>query len=77
MEKCPDGFYPDNFSRTCKKCKPECATCTSYDVCTSCIYGPYKLNNGECTYFTCLNTQYRAIRPSLACYECDSTCLTC
>eukprot|EP00347_Sterkiella_histriomuscorum_P005534 403356244 len=77
LEKCPDGYYQDNLRRICKKCNPRCATCISDTFCTSCIYGPYQLNNGECTFFTCLDTQYRAIKPQLACYECDSSCLTC
>eukprot|EP00347_Sterkiella_histriomuscorum_P010294 403376857 len=77
LEKCPDGYYQDNLLRACRKCNPRCATCISSTYCTSCIYGPFQLNNGECTYFTCLDTQYRAIRPQLSCFECDSTCLTC
>ncbi|CDW72739.1 UNKNOWN [Stylonychia lemnae] len=77
LVKCPDGYYPDNFAKTCRKCRPECATCTSENYCTSCIYGPYQLNNGECTFFTCLDTQYRAIKPQLSCFQCDDSCLTC
>ncbi|CDW91263.1 fu domain containing protein [Stylonychia lemnae] len=77
LEKCPDGYYQDNLVKICRKCKPECATCLTYDFCTSCIYGPYQLNDGECTYFTCLDNQYRAIKPQLSCFECDSSCKTC
>ncbi|CDW87691.1 fu domain containing protein [Stylonychia lemnae] len=74
---CPDGYYQDNFSRECKKCNPRCETCISDTFCTKCIEGPYQLNNGECTFFTCLDNQYRAIKPQLSCYECDPSCLTC
>ncbi|CDW89713.1 fu domain containing protein [Stylonychia lemnae] len=77
LEECPIGYYPDNILKICKKCNPRCASCLSDTFCTSCVDGPFQLNNGECTFFTCLDTQYRVIKPSLACYECDSSCLTC
>ncbi|CDW80137.1 UNKNOWN [Stylonychia lemnae] len=77
LSTCPDGFYPDYILKICSPCKPECATCNSLNFCTSCVYGPYQLNDGECTHFTCLDTQYRALKPQLSCFECDSTCQTC
>ncbi|CDW89486.1 UNKNOWN [Stylonychia lemnae] len=75
--QCPEGYYPDENKKQCIKCNSKCASCISETYCTSCIYGPYQLNNGECTYFTCLDTQYRSIRPTLSCFECDSSCKTC
>ena len=77
LETCPLGYYPENVLKTCKACNPRCASCLSDTFCTSCIDGPFQLNNGECTYFTCLDTEYRVIKPSLSCYGCDSSCLTC
>ena len=77
MQDCPSGFYPDNFEKVCKLCKTVCSSCTSWDFCTACIEGPYQLNNGECTFFQCMESQYRAVKPTLACYDCDPTCLTC
>lgn len=74
---CPTGFYPDNFEKVCKPCKTVCSSCTSWDFCTACIEGPYQLNNGECTFFQCMESQYRAVKPTLACYDCDPSCLTC
>jgi proprotein convertase subtilisin/kexin type 5 len=77
MSDCPPGFYPDNFEKSCKPCKTVCSACTSWDFCTACIEGPYQLNNGECTFFQCMESQYRAVKPTLACYDCDPSCLTC
>lgn len=77
VDVCADGWYGDPLSYTCNLCKSVCATCTSWDYCTSCIEGPYQLNDGECSLFTCLSTEYRIIKPVLGCFECHERCKTC
>lgn len=74
---CPDGYYPDNLSKVCMNCPAVCSSCTSFSFCTGCIDGPYQLNNGECTFFQCMLSQYRAVKPALACFDCDPSCMTC
>ena len=77
LDSCPDGYYPEELTRTCETCRPECLTCTSYDYCTECIPGPYQLNDGECSEFLCLSDQYLRLTPELSCFFCDYSCLTC
>jgi hypothetical protein len=36
IKKCPDNYYPDNGNFQCIKCKDECRTCSTQDICHSC-----------------------------------------
>lgn len=56
VSDCIAGYYADNFEKVCTPCKTVCSSCTSWDFCTGCIDGPYQLNNGECTFFQCMDS---------------------
>ena len=34
--KCKEGFWWDNFAKTCPPCRPKCAACVSENKCTKC-----------------------------------------
>ena len=46
LTTCPSGYYL-NTQNNCTRCKPECNTCTSLSVCTSCILG-HSLTGNNC-----------------------------
>jgi hypothetical protein len=37
--ECPDGFFGDELSQSCKECMDDCAKCKSSDICDECMDG--------------------------------------
>ena len=75
---CNPGEYASSLSKTCVKCNPVCALCTSASVCQSCqtLYGvAYFLSNSSCIY-ACPSGQYGNLN-DFTCYSCATGCLTC
>lgn len=51
---CPNGTFTHNSSRTCKKCDPRCATCSSFRNCTSCQHNFYLLTFYDSKHTPCV-----------------------
>ena len=86
---CEIGYYLENVAN-CKKCDPNCITCTeSQNFCTSCKDGEY-LSKGKCLQcdsncktckttsnncLSCKNGYY--LSPTKRCLKCPNTCTKC
>ena len=77
VEKCPDGFYPIlSPNKICRKCKKECATCTTETICNTCNDTFYhNPNTFECKE-NC-DDGFIKIEQKNSCLECDKKCRTC
>lgn len=45
---CPQSMYMDSSTLFCKPCPIYCLTCTTYNICTSCVTGFILKNNYSC-----------------------------
>ncbi|EAS04000.3 EGF-like domain protein (macronuclear) [Tetrahymena thermophila SB210] len=70
---CPDGYYFDTSSSTCKVCSPGCEVCSSSTICTKCYSSNYNLNANKCD---CNNGFYPDPSTQL-CLPCHQSCSTC
>ena len=44
LSACPNGYFGHIQSRTCRKCDPRCAQCSSFRNCTACQHNFYLLS---------------------------------
>ncbi|KAL4449881.1 hypothetical protein ABPG74_015000 [Tetrahymena malaccensis] len=77
LSKCPDQYYSDKASLTCKQCHSTCFNCTgpNQDQCTQCSDDLY-LNPGNKCLNTCPDGQFKN-QENHKCEVCDSNCVTC
>ncbi|KAL4449882.1 hypothetical protein ABPG74_015001 [Tetrahymena malaccensis] len=77
LSQCPDQYYPDKTSQTCKKCDFTCFNCSgpNQNQCTQCS-GDLYLNTGNTCQDSCPNGQYKNSTNN-KCESCDSNCATC
>ncbi|KAL4499147.1 hypothetical protein ABPG72_017049 [Tetrahymena utriculariae] len=77
LSSCPDQFYPDKVSQTCKKCDSTCFNCTgpNQNKCTQCS-GDLYLNPENKCLDTCPDGQFKN-QTNNKCESCDSNCVTC
>lgn len=75
---CQAGFFPNPSIDpiTCTVCKPPCATCSTEDICLSCVSGYYYLGNTTCTTL-CTPEVTIANNITNKCDPCDPICLKC
>ncbi|CAD8081203.1 unnamed protein product [Paramecium sonneborni] len=84
---CQDGYYDDGMNMVCKLCHPQCNTCSTFSVCTSCniIYGRIDKSNIDKTcpcndgfYDDNINKQCQTCHYSCkTCIEKNTKCVTC
>ena len=73
---CPDSFYPISSNKICGKCKKECATCNTEEICKSCNEGFYhNPDTNECKEYCDDGTLKE--EKTKSCIKCDSKCRTC
>ncbi|XP_038221836.1 furin-like protease 2 [Zerene cesonia] len=74
LQQCPDGYYEDSDTSTCRPCAVHCSTCSEKaDACTSCEHH-LVLYNGTCTA-SCPPSTYET--DDYNCAKCHPTCDTC
>lgn len=66
-EVCPEGYWPDNFSKKCKPCQLHCRECENLAGCLFCETGYFNSHINGC------------LPCSMGCLSClsDNTCETC
>uniref|UniRef100_A0AAV2MQD7 P/Homo B domain-containing protein n=1 Tax=Knipowitschia caucasica TaxID=637954 RepID=A0AAV2MQD7_KNICA len=82
VQRCPDGYYKERKSKTCRRCHPTCKTCSDEGAifCLSCYEG-YKFFGGICES-NCLVGNYQNSSSALGfadpvCVPCDVSCFDC
>ena len=88
--RCNPGYYVDGME--CKKCNPECATCTDGNSCSTCAKGDETYIDGKCTKIEDISANCRQLLPngvgcafcldgyyrnSTECMQCPEGCSTC
>ncbi|EAR88128.2 zinc finger lsd1 subclass family protein (macronuclear) [Tetrahymena thermophila SB210] len=78
VSTCPDSYFADLSSNTCKQCDPSCKTCngslsTNCESCTLPLY--YNSINKKCVA-NCDQNQYKD-STTVQCLDCDSSCQSC
>ena len=75
VDLCPNGTYPDDLTKTCKKCSNGCKTCKDDNTCYDCYEGLFldtvdKTCNDKCkSYQVAVNG---------VCKDCTQRyCITC
>jgi hypothetical protein len=84
---CPAGYYYDYNSTVCRKCKPLCSSCRTFEKCDQCIPGlklvqepkhkelDPEVAEKQCTV-GCQDGFYTKSFDG-GCYECEQNCLSC
>ncbi|EWS73119.1 zinc finger lsd1 subclass family protein (macronuclear) [Tetrahymena thermophila SB210] len=77
LSQCPDQYYPDKTSQTCKQCHSTCFNCSgpNSDQCTKCS-GDLYLNPGNKCLDSCPDGQFKN-QANNTCESCDSNCVAC
>ena len=73
LSLCPDDYYPNNATSSCKSCISPCKKCTNGQQCLSCSQGFW--NGSNCINY-CLPGQYGDLSNNI-CASCSIECLTC
>lgn len=74
LQQCPDGYWEDTDSATCRPCAAHCATCSERaNACTSCEHH-LLLHEGSCLV-TCPAAHYET--DDYTCAKCHNSCDTC
>lgn len=74
LAECPLGYYFE--SDTCHSCPITCATCTSSNICITCLSSFYKYE-GTCIDGTQCPPNMYPNSTTMACELCSKGCLTC
>ncbi|XP_032068649.1 proprotein convertase subtilisin/kexin type 5-like [Thamnophis elegans] len=78
VSSCPEYYYADLDTQTCKRCHPICHTCTGKGEfeCTTCVTS-YRFIAGLCNS-VCLLGEYQdsEVKPS-KCEKCHDSCMQC
>ncbi|MCP3681762.1 MAG: hypothetical protein GY861_03640 [bacterium] len=75
---CPDGYYKDNLTKTCKKCIDNCKTCDNSVTCDKCVDSFYLLPEKKKCDTKCPDGTVKH-EPTAACLPCTQgdKCITC